>query len=316
MKSRFGNPRTLVATATYNERGNIDSLLQSILELDGGFEALVIDDASPDGTGVHLDRLAANEPRLHAVRRPSKLGLGTAHQLAFLYAIHGGYDRLVTMDADLSHDPGDIPRLLDALESADMVIGSRYMKGGGSDYQGYRKFVSTSANTLAHFLLRIPLHEFTTSFRAFDVDMLRRHRCANLRSTGYSFFMETVVRLHGAGFRIAEVPIYFKDRSQGESKLPKFEIVKGVATLSRLAASSVAGRKIFKAAPEVNGKCPHCTSPYLIEILPAPGERPGIGDSTVARWRPWTEHTNNQQVIQCLECGEKSVPDFGEPSAT
>ena len=116
MNSRFGNPRTLIATATYNERDNIDPLLQSIFELDGEFEALVIDDASPDGTGAHLEHLAGTEARLHVVRRPSKLGLGSAHQLAFMYAIHRGYDRLVTMDADLSHDPDDIPRLLDELD--------------------------------------------------------------------------------------------------------------------------------------------------------------------------------------------------------
>ena len=161
----------------------IDPLLHGIFKLDGDLEALVIDDSSPDGTGVHLEHRAATEHSLHVVRRPSKLGLGSAHQLALLYAIHRGYDRLVTMDADLSHDPADIPRLLDALEGADMVIGSRYVKGGGSDYQGYRKFLSISANTLAHFLLRIPLHEFTTSFRAFDVEMLRRHRSASPQST-------------------------------------------------------------------------------------------------------------------------------------
>jgi len=297
MKSRFGNPRALIATATYNERDNVDPLLQSIFKLGGEFEALVIDDASPDGTGVHLKHLAATEPRLHVVRRPSKLGLGSAHQLAFQYAIRRGFDRLVTMDADLSHDPADIPRLLDALEGADMVIGSRYVKGGGSDYQGYRKFLSISANTLAHYLLRIPLHEFTTSFRAFDVGMLRRHRRANPRSTGYSFFMETVFRLHGAGFRIAEVPIYFKDRSEGESKLPKFEIVRGVATLFRLAASKAIRHKSFESAAEVNGKCPRCASPYLIETFPA--------DS---RGRPSKEHKRNHLVIQCLECGERSMP--------
>ncbi len=307
MNSRFGNPRTLIATATYNERDNIDPLLQSIFELDGEFEALVIDDASPDGTGAHLEHLAGTEARLHVVRRPSKLGLGSAHQLAFMYAIHRGYDRLVTMDADLSHDPDDIPRLLDALEGADMVVGSRYAKGGGSDYHGYRKFLSVSANTLAHYLLRIPLHEFTTSFRAFDVAMLHHHRRASPRSTGYSFFMETVFRLHGAGFRITEVPIYFKDRSEGESKLPKFEIVKGVATLFRLAASRATGRKVFKAAEEVNGKCPRCTSPYLIETSPAQGERSGIGENVVARGSSKMAHKSNQQIIQCLECGATNV---------
>ena len=307
MNSRFENPRTLIATATYNERDNIDPLLQSIFNLDGDFEALVIDDASPDGTGVHLEHLADSEARLHVVRRPCKLGLGSAHQLAFLYAIYRGYDRLVTMDADLSHDPADIPRLLDGLESADMVVGSRYAKGGGSDYHGYRKFLSVSANTLAHYLLRIPLHEFTTSFRAFDVAMLHCHRRASPRSTGYSFFMETVFRLHGAGFRITEVPIYFKDRFEGESKLPKFEIVKGVATLFSLAASRATGRKAFEAAAEVNGQCPRCASPYLIETSPATSGRSGFGGNAAARGSSSMAHKSNQQIIQCLECGATNL---------
>ena len=108
--------------------------------------------------------------------------------------------------------------------------------------------------------------------------------------------METVIRLHGAGFRIAEVPIYFKDRFEGESKLPKFEIVKGVATLFRLAASKAIGRKAFKAAAEVNGTCPRCASPYLIETSPAAGRRSAI------------EHESDHQIIQCLECGARSVP--------
>ncbi|HIJ93901.1 MAG TPA: glycosyltransferase, partial [Rhodospirillaceae bacterium] len=130
MSGRYDKPRTLVATATYNERENIPVLLKRIHGLGEDLEVLVVDDDSPDGTGRLLDELTAADGRLHVVHRPAKLGLGSAHQLAFLYAIRHGFDRLVTMDADLSHTPDNIPQLLDALEDADMVIGSRYIKGG------------------------------------------------------------------------------------------------------------------------------------------------------------------------------------------
>ena len=124
--------------------------------------------------------------------------------------------------------------------------------------------------------------------------------------------METVFRLHGAGFRIAEVPIYFKDRSEGESKLPKLEIVKGVATLFRLAASKAIGRQALKATVEVDGKCPRCASPYLIEIFPATGARSEIGKNAVARGHASMERKSNQQAVQCLECGAKSAPRSDE----
>lgn len=314
MTSRFSNPRTLVATATYNERDNIDLLLQEIFRLQGDLDALVIDDASPDGTGDYLRSLAASNSRLHLVHRSSKLGLGSAHQLAFLYAIQNGYDRLVTMDADISHDPAEIPLLLAALENSDMVIGSRYAPGGKCDYRGYRRFVSISANTLARILLSIPLHEFTTSFRAFDVDMLRRFRCAKLRSNGYSFFTETVFRLHSAGFRITEVPIYFKDRYTGVSKFPAVEIVKGVTKLLRLAASRLTGRNAFKPAAEIDGDCAHCGAPYLIEIYPASASRDGAAAASAYQCSSLA-HKDKPQVVQCLMCGIVHVPKSQIPEA-
>lgn len=306
MPSRFQNSRTLIATATYNERDNIALLLADIFSIDDQIEALVIDDASPDGTGAFLDQLAAKEPRLRVVHRHAKLGLGSAHQLAFAYAIQHDFGRLITMDADLSHDPASIPALLGALEDADMVIGSRYVKGGSSDYTGYRKFVSIFGNKLARVLLGIPLHEFTTSFRAFDVEMLRRYRCSKLRSNGYSFFTETIFRLESAGFRLGEVPIHFKDRHEGVSKLPKAEVFRGVAKLFRLAISRATGRNVFHAAPEVDDNCVHCESPFLIEIYPKSEEEKDTVDmpyscSSVRR-------RVNPRVVQCLQCGLIHIP--------
>ena len=303
MISRFQNPRTLVATATYNERDNVETLLAGIFALDGEIEALVVEDASPDGTGKLLDELAAKQPRLHIIHRAAKLGLGSAHQLAFSYAIHHGYARLITMDADISHDPANIPDLLSALEDADMVVGSRYVEGGSSDYTGYRKFISVCANKLARILLRIPLHEFTTSFRAFDVDMLREYRCRKLRSNGYSFFTETIFRLHSAGFRISEVPIHFKDRYEGVSKFPTVEIFNGVMKLFRLAGSRASGRNIFQAATEVDDLCVNCGSPYLIEVYP----RYEIGADTGASAYSCSsvERRSKPQLVQCFQCGLK-----------
>ncbi|CAA7621665.1 methyltransferase domain-containing protein [Magnetospirillum sp. UT-4] len=303
--------KTLIFTATYNERTNIDLLLGRIFALDPEFEVLVVDDNSPDGTGRHLDEMAAANPRLHVVHRPGKLGLGTAHQLAMVHAVQHDYDRLVTMDADLSHDPAEIPALLAALEDSDFVIGSRYAAGGSSDYEGYRKFLSVCANTLAYTLLRVPVHEFTTSFRAFRVAMLRSRRCAKLKAQGYSYFMETVFRLHRAGFRMREVPIQFRDRHSGVSKIPKWEIINGVAKLLRLTASSWFGSKEFVAAPEVEGRCYACGSTYLNQVH-APSESRASTEADTFRCSSMG-HSSTPRVVLCLQCGLMQVPAADQP---
>ena len=220
-------PKTLIFTATYNESANIVPLCTQILRLDPGYDMLVVDDNSPDGTGRLLDEYAAMHPRLKVVHRAGKLGLGSAHELAMDYAEQQHYEALVTMDADFSHDPADIPRLLKALEGVDFVTGSRYMQGGSCNYTGYRRVVSIWANWWARRLLGIPLHEMTTSFRAFRVDFLRRVDLGKIKSNGYSFFMEIVFRLSRVGARMREVPIVFSDRRAGASKIPPFEIVNG-----------------------------------------------------------------------------------------
>lgn len=226
----MGN-KTLIFTATYNEGENIASLCAQVLGLDPAFDMLVVDDNSPDGTGRILDEFAARNSRLKVIHRLGKMGLGSAHELAMEYAEQKRYDALVTMDADFSHNPDDIPRLLKALEDVDFVTGSRYMRGGACNYTGYRRVVSILANWWARRLLGIPLHEMTTSFRAFRVDYLRRVDLGVIKSNGYSFFMEIVFRLSRVGARMAEVPISFSDRRAGTSKIPPFEIFNGLRHL-------------------------------------------------------------------------------------
>lgn len=220
-------PKTLIFTATYNERDNIVPLCAHILGLDPGYDMLVIDDNSPDGTGRILDELAGQHQRLKVIHRAGKLGLGSAHEMAMQYAEDKDYEVLVTMDADFSHNPDDIPRLLQALDGVDFVTGSRYMEGGSCNYTGYRLVVSILANWWARRLLGIPLHEMTTSFRVFRIDFLRQVDIGAIKSNGYSFFMEIVFRLSRVGARMREVPIAFSDRRAGASKIPPFEIFNG-----------------------------------------------------------------------------------------
>ncbi|MEI6564056.1 MAG: polyprenol monophosphomannose synthase [bacterium] len=235
--------KVLVFAATYNERDNIQKLCETVLGLNTDYDMLVVDDNSPDGTGQLLDSLAKGEPRLSVVHRAGKLGVGSAHKVAMHYAIEKGYETLVTMDADFSHPPEDIPRLLENLAGADFVTGSRYVKGGSCDYTGYRIVVSVLANWGARLLLGIPLHEVTTSFRAFRVAFLRKVDLDSIQAHGYSYFMEAVFRLYCAGGRLKEIPFHFVDRTAGASKIPRFEIINGVLQLLRLAAGRLYGAK-------------------------------------------------------------------------
>lgn len=305
--------RTLVFTATYNERGNVETLLDQVFGLDPAFEMLFVDDNSPDGTSDLLNKLAADNPRLHVIVRPAKLGIGSAHRLAFDYAIHHGFDRLVTMDADLSHNPAEIPDLLAGLEKADLVIGSRYTEGGSSDYKGYRRFISICGNKAARILLRLEQKEFTTSFRAFDVPALKVSRCDKLRGDGYSFFMETVFRLNRAGLKITEVPIQFKDRLYGISKIPKFEVFSGISKLLWLAMTSVVGLDKFTPTNDVDDICAHCDSPYLVEIFSSSHDKETVQKSAHAYRCSSMEHKSKPQIVRCFQCGLVQIPKSKRP---
>lgn len=305
--------RMLVFSATYNEVGNVGKLLDDIWAVEPGADVLIVDDASPDGTGELLNKIASTEPRLKVVHRPGKLGLGTAHHLAMLYAIRGGYDVLVTMDADHSHDPACIPRLSEKLSSADFVIGSRYMLGGSCDYSGYRRMVSIVANSAARLLLRLPLHEFTTSFRAFRVRRLSNVNFSKMHNEGYSFFMESVYRLHQAGLRVAEVPIRFRDRFHGDSKIPPFEVFRGIFKLFHLASSKLLRRRMPPLTEPILDKCVVCGSEFLSEMYPRESgdSQPAIGSSAF-RCSSMT-HAFKPRVAKCLQCGLAQVPASEHP---
>lgn len=236
------NARVLVFTATYNELENVAAFCQRVLANPGVSSLLIVDDSSPDGTADRIRDLARQDERIRLIQRSKKLGLGSAHKLAMSYAIKQGFDRLVTMDADLSHRPEDIPALLKAAETHDFVIGSRYAKGGECGYSGYRLFISVLANRSSRIALGIQLTEFTSSFRVFNVpSLLTNLDVDEIRSQGYSFFLQTVDQIARQRFSYAEVPIRFSDRLKGVSKIPRFEIVWGFLTLFRLTLRRILG---------------------------------------------------------------------------
>ncbi|MBB6241548.1 polyprenol monophosphomannose synthase [Rhodanobacter sp. MP1X3] len=259
-------PKTLVFFATYNEAGNVAQLLASIAEFAPNSDVLVVDDNSPDRT-VEIMR-SMEMQRLVTLVRKEKLGLGTAHILAISYAQFHGYDVLVTMDGDMSHDPSYLPAMFAGInEGADVVIGSRYMRGGSCDYTGYRRYVSKLGNVGARWLLGIKLHEFTTSFRAFRMSSMSRINRGNLLVGGYSFFMMMIAEAASRGLCIKEIPIHFRERGYGVSKIPPLEIFRGIANLGRLAIRRVVSARPGELFSSPTKPCVICGNAYsFIEI--------------------------------------------------
>ena len=283
------NLRVLVFTATYNESENIPLLVRGIWSGLPNADILVVDDNSPDGTGSVLDDLATTYAKLKVIHRPGKLGLGSAHYMAMLYAISSQYDILVTMDADLSHDPADIPHLISKLNGVHFVIGSRYAHGGSCDYKGYRKHISVIGNLVARILTGIPLHEFTTSFRVFDINALSNIKFDWIGNFGYSFFLETVYRLHRAGLKVREEPVHFYNRHSGVSKIPKLEILRAIRKVLMLGISRLIPEKNSGDSQLVRGGCNHCGGHFLympIEVISA---------ATSGR---------EYKLAKCLQCGQ------------
>jgi len=228
---------TLVVIATYNERENIGPLVTEVLEQAPGCNVLVVDDSSPDGTGQEVRRMALGDGRVKLLERPRKLGLGTAYLAGFREAIAGGFDRVLTMDADFSHHPQHLPAILDrALRPGiDVVIGSRYVPGGGVvGWPIHRRVLSFGANTFARLLLGLKPHDCTGAYRCYSRQVVEALEQGSVVSHGYSSLLELVWRCQHAGFVIAEVPITFADREFGESKVSRSEIFRGVTTVLRL----------------------------------------------------------------------------------
>ena len=217
--------RHLVVLPTYNEAENVLGLARDVLAVDPSLEILVVDDASPDGTGDLVAEAGRAEPRLELLRRPGKLGLGTAYLAGFRHGLDGGYDRILTMDCDRSHHPRHIPALLAATAESDLAIGSRYVAGGGIlNWPPHRRALSAFANLYSRTLLRLPIRDCTSGFRCYRSEALAAVDPFGIRSSGYSFLEEVAWRIHRAGLRIAEVPIVFEQRTAGVSKIDSSEI--------------------------------------------------------------------------------------------
>lgn len=217
--------RILVILPTYNELENVLDLSRDVLDRDPRIEVLVVDDASPDGTGDAVERAMRDEPRLKLLRRAGKLGLGTAYLAGFKYGLEHGHDAIFTMDCDYSHHPRYLPGMLALLERRDMVIGSRYVPGGGvENWPWHRRLLSRFANAYARTLLRLPVHDCTAGFRGYRREVLESVEPFAIRSSGYSFLEEMAFRVHRCGFDIGEVPIVFVDRRLGVSKIETREI--------------------------------------------------------------------------------------------
>ena len=224
----------LVFTATYNEAEMVKFYFDEIYKLNIVFDLLIIDDNSPDLTWKILKEYQKRFKNFKLIVREKKLGLDTAHKQAFNYARANNYDYLVTMDVD-SHEPMSIPEIIKELElDYDFVIGSRYMKGGKCDYTGYRNFVSRYGNKFIKNILNINLHEFTTSFRGFNLKKIKNFDMNKLRFKGYSFLMETVYRINSQGYKIREIPIHFQDRKRGNSKISRTELPRTFFNVIRL----------------------------------------------------------------------------------
>jgi dolichol-phosphate mannosyltransferase len=211
---------SLAIIPTYNEAGNLEPLVRQVLAV-GEFDVLVVDDHSPDGTGELADELATRFPdRVKVLHRPGKQGLGSAYLHGFAYALRAGYERIFQMDADFSHDPGQLPSLRAALDQADVVLGSRYVPGGGARrWPLWRRALSQGGSAYAAMVLGLPLHDLTSGFKGFRRHALATLDFAGIHSSGYSFQIEVTYRCQQHGYRIVEVPIIFTDRQVGDSKM-------------------------------------------------------------------------------------------------
>jgi dolichol-phosphate mannosyltransferase len=212
--------RVLVVLPTYNELANIDPVCRAVLAAAPQVDILVVDDGSPDGTADAAQRLAGELGRIEVLRRDHKQGLGQAYLAGFAWGLERGYDALIEMDADLSHDPATLPVLIAALDRADLVIGSRYIPGGSiPQWSVHRRLLSRAGNRYSSLMLGVPLHDMTSGFRAFQADLLRRLPLDHTHANGYGFQIEMAYRAVLAGARIVEVPIRFVERQEGTSKM-------------------------------------------------------------------------------------------------
>jgi dolichol-phosphate mannosyltransferase len=216
-------PDVWVILPTYDEAENLERIVGAVLEqLPASRRILIVDDNSPDGTGKIADRLAEADDSIAVLHRPRKEGLGPAYLAGFRVALEAGAERIIEMDADFSHDPSYLPALIEATEHADLAIGSRYVPGGGiTDWGPMRRFISRGGSAYARAALGLPVRDLTGGFKCFRRVVLETINLETIEARGYAFQVETTYRAIKAGFRVVEVPIVFKDRADGTSKMSK-----------------------------------------------------------------------------------------------
>jgi len=218
--------KILVFTATFNELDNIKELVSSIKKQPSDPDILIIDDNSPDGTSEEIKKLQNSFKNLFLIKRSGKLGLDSAHKEAYEFALKNNYDLLITMDADLSHDPNELDNFIKNLDEYPVVLGSRYISGGQCLMTGRRLIFSKYGNLIIKFVFQVDCSEFTTSYRGFNLKKLNNFHLNLIKTKGYSFFMGTVHEIFKQKFKVKEIPIIFKDRKKGHSKIPRIEMLR------------------------------------------------------------------------------------------
>jgi dolichol-phosphate mannosyltransferase len=228
--------RVLVVTPTYNEADNLEAFVRALFGAVPSAHVLIVDDGSPDGTGKIADRLAGSDERVRALHRSGKLGIGTAYLDGFRFGLRENYDVLVQMDTDLSHDPAHLPAMLRAIEEgADVVLGSRNIRGGGVRGWGLGRHVLSKGGSLySRTILGLSIRDLTSGYKAFRREVLEGIDLGSVRSEGYSFQIEMTWRALRAGFSVVEVPIVFVDRRAGESKMSRQIFLEAVAMVWKL----------------------------------------------------------------------------------
>ncbi|MBC7241947.1 MAG: polyprenol monophosphomannose synthase [Anaerolineae bacterium] len=259
----------LVVIPTYNERDNISQLVPKILAHGDAFHILIVDDNSPDGTGELAEELARQEPRVHVLHRPGKLGLGTAYVAGFRWGLDFGAELIFEMDADFSHDPAMLPVFVEEIGDCDLVLGSRYVPGGGvRNWPLPRRLMSQGGSLYARTILGVPIRDLTGGFKCFRRQVLESLPLDEVQTTGYAFQIEMTYRTLLAGFRVKEIPIIFVDRVQGTSKMSRRVFLEAVIAVWRLRFSLPRPHQPFAVLP------PAAPSRYLMEGVNA--GRPGI----------------------------------------
>jgi dolichol-phosphate mannosyltransferase len=234
-------PKAVVCLPTYNERENLEAMLRALG--DKGVDVLVIDDNSPDGTGELADRLARELDYVDVLHRERKEGLGPAYLAGFRRALGDGAELILEMDCDFSHDPNDVPRLVTAVDEADVALGSRYVEGGAVRNWGVlRRFVSAGGSWYARVLLGVRIRDLTGGFKCYRREVLERIDLDAIHSKGYAFQIETTFRALRAGFRVAEIPITFVDREAGGSKMSRAIVAEAIWKVPLLRLAALAGR--------------------------------------------------------------------------